>query len=564
VFRLCAPAIGNGVMIPRPIFMTLRFMMHAVLCVAFVCSSSVGFHGLGVHVATALGDEVADVASDDAEASQAEPGNAEPGNAEPGNAEAWQAEGVVESGLSKAVIIEFHEAITPLSGALLKRRFKQAVEDGAEIIVLDINSPGGYVSTTLELVEMLEAAEGVQTIAYIEREAISGAALLSLAANKIAIGPNALIGDAGMIMMGEDAAFRYVPEKERSYLAQRVRAIATKAGRPPSLAEAMVDKDLIVFKAINKKDGSVQYFSEREWKSMEDTDKWEKGKPVREAGEKTFFTATGARAVELGLADLTVANRGELAGVIGAIEPMPVLRGTWVDTVLLLLNSPFITWLLLVIGMVALVVEFTSPGIGVGGLISILCFGLFFWSRFLGGTSGWFEVILFLMGISFVLLEVFVIPGFGVAGISGGAMILFALVMASRRVLLPESVRDTEQLAVDILTVLGSVVGFFMVMMFVAKYLGEIPIVSRLALTPMTDDADEPVASLAAPGMRGMGTDTLEVGDVGRTQGPLRPNGRIRIGEGIFDVVSEGDFVEHDVEVKVVARFGNRIVVRQV
>jgi membrane-bound serine protease (ClpP class) len=464
----------------------------------------------------------------------------------------------------RAVIVEFHEAITPLSGALLKRRFEQAIKDGAEVIVLDIDSPGGYVSTTLELVDMLEAATEVETIVYIEREAISGAALLSLAANKIAIGPQALIGDAGMIMMGEDAAFRYVPEKERSYLAQRVRAIATKSGRPPSLAEAMVDKDLVVFKATHKEDGKVQYFSEREWKSMEDTDQWQKGKPVREAGGHTFLTASGERAVALGLADFTVAKRDDLAKAIGAIEPMPLIRGTWVDTLLLVLNWPFITGLLLVIGLVALVIEFGSPGLGLGGLTSIFCFGLFFWSRFLGGTSGWFEVILFLMGLTFVLIEIFVIPGIGVAGIGGGAMMILALIMASRRVLLPESVHDTQRLTIDVLTVLGSFVGFFVVLLFLANYLGELPFLSRLALAPPADDVLPPVPSLASPSLSVYGADAVEVGQVGRSQGPLRPSGRARFGDNLVDVVTEGDFVDHEVEVKVVQKFGNRVVVRAV
>jgi membrane-bound serine protease (ClpP class) len=464
----------------------------------------------------------------------------------------------------RAVIVEFHEAITPLSGALLKRRFEHAIQDGAEVIVLDINSPGGYVSTTLELVDMLEAATEVETVVYIEREAISGAALLSLAADKIAIGPQAIIGDAGMIMMGEDAAFRYVPEKQRSYLAQRVRAIATKSGRPPSLAEAMVDKDMVVFKATHKKDGKVQYFSEREWTSMEDTDQWHKGKPVREAGGRTFFTASGERAVELGLADLTVANRDDLAKAIGAIEPMPLIQGTWVDTLLLILNSPFITWLLLVIGLVAVVIEFGSPGLGIGGLISILCFGLFFWSRFLGGTSGWFEVILFLIGLTFVLIEIFVIPGIGIAGIGGGGMMIFALIMASRRVLLPESAHDTQRLTIDVLTVLGSFVGFFVVLMFLANYLGELPFLSRLALAPPADDALPPVASLASPSLSVYAADAVDVGHVGRTQGPLRPSGRARFGENLVDVVTEGDFVDHDTEIKIVQKQGNRVVVRAV
>jgi len=464
---------------------------------------------------------------------------------------------------ARAVIIEFHEAITPLSGAILKRRFEQAVAGGAKIIVLDIDSPGGYVSTTLELVDMLEAATDVTTVAYIEREAISGAALLSLAADKIAIAPQALFGDAGMIMVGADAQFRYVPEKERSYLAQRVRTIAEKAGRPPSLAEAMVDKDLIVFKAVRKDDGNIAYFSEREWASMEDKDQWEKGLPVREAGNRTFFTATGARAVELGLANLTVNNRTDLPAAIGAIDPIPVLAGSMADKLIVFLNYPIITGLILIIGLVALVIEFGAPGVGVGGLISILCFGLFFWSRFLGGTSGWFEVILFLIGMCFVLLEIFVIPGIGVAGIGGGAMMVLSLFLASRHVMMPESSRDLQSLSIDVLTILGSLVGFFIAMMFVAKYLGELPMVSRLALAPIADDDSLLTSTLATPtGVVYADQETVEVGKEGQTVGPLRPSGRVRFGDELYDVITEGDFVDGDTTVKIVSKRGNRIVVR--
>jgi len=465
----------------------------------------------------------------------------------------------------KAVIIELHEAITPLSGALLTRRFKQAEASGAKIIVIDIDSPGGYVSTTLELVDLLEGATDITTVAYIKREAISGAALLALAADKIAIGPRALIGDAGMIMMGEDAAFRYVPEKERSYLAQRVRTIAEKSGRPASLAEAMVDKDLVVFKAVQKADGKVDYFSEREWQSMEDSDLWEKGKPVRESGERTFLTATGARAVELGLADYVVDDAQQLPELIGAITPIPVLQVSWIDTLVLILNSSFVTGLLLIIGLVALVIEFSAPGIGLGGLISILCFGLFFWSRFLGGTSDWFEVILFMIGLCFVLLEIFVIPGIGVAGIGGAALMIFTLVLASRRALMPESVEDTNNLLIDVLTVLGSIVGFVVVMGFAGKYLGELPLISRLALAPTIDDGSVPLRSLASPGTASsFAADSLEIGTEGRSVGPLRPSGRMRVGDEFVDVVTEGDYVDGDTLVKIVSKHGNRFVVRTV
>jgi membrane-bound serine protease (ClpP class) len=465
----------------------------------------------------------------------------------------------------KAVMIRFHQDINPLSGALLKRRFETAVREGAEVIVLDIDSPGGYVSTTLDLVQMLEQADQVETIAFIGREAISGAAILALATDKIVMLPRARIGDAGMIVMGEDSAFRYAPEKARSLLAQQLRDLAAKHNRPASLAEAMVDKDLVITKATRKDDGTIRYLSNREWESMEDSDAWERGKVVREASGNTFFTANGERAVELGLAEHLIQDPAELPGLVGVADPIPLIRPSGVDTLILILNSSWVTWLLLVIGLIALVIELGAPGVGLGGLVSILCFGLFFWSRFLGGTSGWFEVILFVIGLAFVLLEILVIPGIGIAGVTGLLMILSSLVMASRRVILPESERDLSNLLTETGVVLGAFVGFGIGLAILARYLGELPLLSRLALAPMPSDGLPAVASLAAGNAPiSPAHERVRIGDSGRALGPLRPSGKMQLGDEIIEVFTEGDFIPDQTEIQIVAIRGTKLVVRRI
>ncbi len=475
-----------------------------------------------------------------------------------------QAKGPHHVAATKAVMIEFHEMITPLSGALLKRRFEEAKRAGANLIVLEIDSPGGYVSTTLELATMLESADDIKTVANIRREAISGAAIVALAADQILMAPTALIGDAGMVTMGEDAAFRYAPEKERSYLAQRLRAIADNSGRPAALAEAMVDKDLAVFQATHAKNGTIAYFSEREWQGRADQADWIKGLPVPEAGNNTFFTVKGARAVELTVADAIVQQPADLPQMLGVAGPIPVIKGNWTDALILILNHPLLTALLLTIGLVTLVIEVGSPGLGISGLTSILCFGLFFWSRFLGGTSGWFEVILFLIGLTFIALELFVIPGFGVAGIGGIGLVIFSLVMASRRVMMPESVRDAQALTTEVFTVLISLVAFLVVMMFLSHFLGRLPLLSRLALAPEPELGGAAVASLAGGTTSMLEASGLAIGTHGQAIGPLRPSGKVQFGEQLVDVVSDGEFVDSGATVKVIASQGNRIVVRAV
>lgn len=464
----------------------------------------------------------------------------------------------------RAVMIPLKEDINPLSGALLQRKFEDAVESGAEVIIFDIHSPGGFTQVTFDLMDMLLDAEDVETVAFIEKDAISGAALFALAADRIVMLPDARIGDAGEIVMGPDGAFRYTQAKSRSVLAQKARDTARATGRPPALAEKMTDKDMVVFEAVHKTDGTERYFSDKEWAALEDPDQWERGKPIREAGEEMFFIANGRRAVELGIADQTIPRRDQLAEALNVQEPIPVLERTWVDTLVLILNSGFVTFLLLMVGLVALVIELSAPGISIGGLTSLLCFGLFFWSRFLGGTAGWLEVILFVVGLIFLAVELFVMPGFGVAGVSGLVLTFGSLVMASRRVAWPESGEDLASWGVDVLTVAGAFAGFLIALLALAHYIGDIPGLSRLTLRPQFagDGSVQPETPEEAPPAPAW--QRLQVGDVGETISALRPSGKMQFEDDVVDVVTEGDFVEAAQPVRVIRKQGARVVVRPV
>ena len=298
---------------------------------------------------------------------------------------------------------------------------------------------------------------------------------------------------------------------------------------------------------------------------MKDVDDWNKGKPIREAGKEMFFIANGQRAVELGMASKTIPNRQQLAEALNVREPIRVIERTWIDTLVYLLNTGLITFLLIVAGLIALTIELSAPGLGVGGLTSLLCFSLFFWSRFLGGTAGWLEVTLFAVGLTFIAAELFVIPGFGVAGIGGITLVLGSLVMASRRVLVPENSEQLTELGYDVLTVVGAFAGFIVAIMLLSNYIGDIPGLSRLTLKPPVA-IDGAVASIASAADTSLlpGWQQVEVGDLGQAISPLRPSGKMQVGECTVDVVTEGDFVENGSEVKVISKQGARVIVRPV
>jgi membrane-bound serine protease (ClpP class) len=397
-----------------------------------------------------------------------------------------------------------------------------------------------------------------ETVAYIPREALSGASIIALGCKRIVLSPTARFGDAGPIFLAHDGAYRYVPEKVRSDMAQRMRQLADAHNRPATLAEAFVDSDLQVFEMRHEATGEVRYLAEREIAALDGADSWEKVRPVVESGNGRFLEVNGKRAVELHLAEGLADDIDDLLKQLNVSEPPLRYQPGALELVIRVLNNPFITGVLFVLGLIALYIELSAPGISVGGAIAALCFSLFFWSRMLGGTAGWLELILFFAGVGFLLMEVFVIPGFGVAGLAGLALMVVSLILASQEFLVPQTPRDRERLVVSLTVITGS--GFLALgaVVVLARQFGKVPVLNKLVLkapVPAGDDA----AARKDDGIQY----PVSVGDIGVAESPLRPAGKAVFGDNYVDVVADGSFVDSGKPVKVVATRGRSIVVRE-
>ena len=463
----------------------------------------------------------------------------------------------------RIAIIRFEGEIKPMSEQYLYRKLDEARKADVDIVVIEITSPGGHLDVLYRMAERVRDIEWASTVAYVPNEALSAAALTALACDEIVVGKNARIGDAGVIefdFVGQ--AFRYAPEKFRTDLVAFVRDLAKSKGRAPALGEAMVNMDVEIYRYEHKTTGEVRLMTKEEVKSEADPKDWKRLQLIHESRKEHFFEVVGERAVELGLAEANIANVDELKKRYGAEETI-VYEKTSVDTAVTILNSTFVTVLLFIVGLVALYVEVASPGIGVGGLVSIICFSLFFWSRFLGGTAEWLEVILFAAGIVLIGIELFVVPGFGVWGLSGLLLMAASILLAGQDFVIPQGPQQWTTLQNSMLAMCVSFFAFLVAAYFVTSRLDSIPIFGALALRPPTLDgptsqSPDSVKSTAPFSL------PLNVGDIGVADSYLRPAGRAKFGDEYYDVVSDGSLVDAGTEIRVISVSGNLVTVREV
>ena len=462
---------------------------------------------------------------------------------------------------SKPVLIQFHGQIDGFLTGFFNRSMDKAEAAGADLIILEVDSPGGLKIESLQMARRLRDCKAY-TVVIVENEAISGGSLVSLGCDEIQINPDAKFGDSGEIAFDpEQWAMRLIEPKIESYLSRDARDLAESKGRNPDLAEAMVDSDHLVYSKQGD-DGKLELTAVSSDEVLKPDPPWEL---IIETKKGRFLTVSGQRAVELELAQGHASTRQGVADELNIdLAKTTVYEPTMTDSTIHFLNGPWISALIVLIGLIALWVELSAPGLGIGGLIAGLCALLFFWSHFLGGTAGWLEVMLFVAGVGFVAAEIFVIPGFGVAGISGILLMFASVVLASQGFVIPTTAMDWNQLFTSIIvtTVVG--VCFVIAAFFITRQMGNLPIFKGIILdSDLGREDSEPVLGdskdQVQPTYAG-----VSVGDFGIADSLLRPAGRVKINGRVVDVVSDGSFVDQGTRIRVTKIHGNVITVTEV
>lgn len=398
-------------------------------------------------------------------------------------------------------------AIVPLQGKLdlagakgFERRLERAVEAKSDLLLIDIDVGSGTADGARVACESLRRS-GIRKIAFISHRALGPGAAAALCCDEIVVRTDAVIGDLASLASGG----------ERAEWIKLLESWTKEQRRPVGLISRMAGEDA------------------------------------------ASALLNGRESVAERLADGAAERIDEVLSRHGVSVAPQQYSETWVDETVALLNHPVATTALVVTGLIFLYIEVAAAGIGLAALPAVLCFLLFFWSKFLGGTAGWLEVVLFLAGLACLLFEIFVIPGFGVVGATGIVLVLLSLIMATQGFLLPRTPTDTKLFVQTLTQWAAGGLLFVAAAVAITKRLGGLPVVKQLVLAP---NDESPL--LAAAGVETPTTMS------GFAVTDLRPVGKARFGDRLYDVVTDGFYIPAGAPIRVVETSATRVQVTRI
>lgn len=457
----------------------------------------------------------------------------------------------------KAVWIKIEGRVDAIKERFVAQRIQKARVEGVNLIFFEVDSEGGVDMPASGIAQLIADQKDMKTVAFVDDRALGVAALIPLACDDIVVREGAKIGDVTQIRTGGRELVRITP-KQASALAVQARDLCRTKNHPAAIAEAMIEPNLVVVSAKDSQTGASGFFTQAQL-DAEPGRYLDVGR-VKEPGQ--VLTLTSADVVSFGLGRV-VASEEDLKALYHLKgKPIRVDGPTWVDGLVQTLNDPFVSFVLLFVGIFMLILEVKMPGVGLPAVTSVVAFVLFFWSRFLSGTADQLEILLFVVGLICLGLELFVFPGFGVFGVSGVLLILVSIVMASHTFVWPTQEYEYRQMLSTLVQVTAVLVSVGAGVAFVGRFLPSIPLFNRMILKPEPWDGSDPDDPTAKPFGDDAGSLSFLLGETGRTTTTLRPMGKARFGEMLVDVTADGFYIEPDTLVEVVEVQGPRVVVR--
>jgi len=409
----------------------------------------------------------------------------------------------------------------------IQRTLDEAESKNAAVVIFDINTFGGRVDAATQIKDAILGAD-VTTVAYINRRAISAGALISLSCEKIFMTGGGLIGAATAV----DMSGKKGSEKVISFMREEMASTAERRGRSKEIARGMVDEELNFTHLVINGD------------SIEVND-------IEGRKDGKLISLTTDQAIKYGIADGTAETIDALMDSLGygSIEIMESSEN-WSENIVRFLTNPVVASLLTTFGFLGILFELQSPGWGIPGFVGLTCLILSLSVSYIAQLATMSDMIFILTGLSLMLLEMLVIPGFGIVGIGGIGFMLYGLYL----LLLPEVPVGEEVLgqAMDgfLIGILGAIVGLILLvkLMIRSKFWEQLT-------APSSQKKDQGFSNT-------QGWEVLQ-GQTGTSDTDLHPSGWVVVeGQRIF-VVSEGGFIEKGKKVTILSVDGNRVLVRE-
>jgi membrane-bound serine protease (ClpP class) len=442
--------------------------------------------------------------------------------------------GETEKAARTVYIIPVREDVADPLAYLIRRGVKEAMESKADVLILDMETNGGRLDATEEIIEILGQFRG-QTVTYVNRKAFSAGAFIAVATQSIYMSEGSVIGAAAPILLSPGGGgVEKVPEtleaKMTSGVSALVRTSAEKNGHNVEVIEAMIDrnKELIVDGEVLNEKGRILTLTNRQAEKKYGNPP----KPLLSAG--------------------TVKSLDELLEQLGLrgvktvrIEPLGAEKlAGWLNTI-----SP----LLLIIGIIGLYIEFKTPGFGLPGIVGIAAFALYFLGGYVAGLAGLEWAVVFMLGLVLVLLELFVFTGTAIPGLLGAAFMLVAVVMAMVDIYpgMP-SLPRLPQLRVPLRDLLVALTGAAVSMWVLSRWLPKTHIYGALVSHTASGEV-----SIKAQQER----QVEQLGHVGVALSTLRPGGKAQFDDQILDVITQGELIPKGTQVRIVGHSGTEAVV---
>lgn len=395
----------------------------------------------------------------------------------------------------------------------IRRVVSEAEKANASAIVFKINTFGGRVDAATQIKDAIINSK-IETIAFIDKRAISAGSLIALSCNKIVMVPGASIGATTVV----DQTGKKQSEKAQSYMRSEMRSTAERMGRRKDIAEGMVDERVEIEGLVD----STQ-----------------------------LVTLTSKEALSYGIADTILTSIDQVLNYSGN-ESADIVNVNidWAEKFIRFINNPIITSILMMVIMVGLFMEIKTPGWGVAGTASLIALALFFGSGYILEIASIMDILLFVAGVALLLIEVFVIPGFGIFGIAGILLIIAGLFLGLISNL---PVIDGAILETAIMQLAGAFVLSGIVIFLMAKTLPKTNMWNRLILRDNINAKSGYTSNRKFAHL-------LKKEGVALTD--LRPAGTVIINDQRYDAVTQGEYIEKDNKIKVIEIEGSKVVVK--